>query len=466
MDFLYKFEAFCKEHKLLEKGDRILLAISGGVDSVVLLNLFYGIRDKWDLSLSVAHLNHRLRGREADRDEAFVRKLSEQKDLPFYSERRDVKAFAKIHRLSLEEAARKVRFEFLSALLSKIKYDRIALGHHANDQAETILMNLARGSGLRGLRGIQPIRGTVIHPLLFARKKDILSYAEQNELEYMTDTTNRDRDFLRNRVRWDVFPRLEATFGAHVVASICRAGNVCTEAEEFLEHSAHKAKDRIIVSQTRDEIILDIHEFFRYFKVVQKVALIQIIEDGFPRIEINASAIDRLIYLAEKGRSGNIVELNGGVTVVRSGDHIVLLKARQPLPETPVRVGQETDLSGIGLKFRSTLFGRDEAEISFTSDRNIEYLDYDKIANPLCLRSHRSGDKFVPLGMDRKKKVHDLFVDEKVPNYRRSSVPILVGGNHIIWIVGLRIDDRFKITDETQKILKVEIIPEAGRNHD
>lgn len=442
------------------------MAVSGGVDSVVLLNLFYCIRDKWNLSLSVAHLNHRLRGSEADRDENFVRKLSQQKDLPFYSERRDVKTYAKTHRLSLEEGARKVRFEFLNALLSKIKYDKIALGHHANDQAETILMNLARGSGLKGLRGIKPIRGTVIHPLLFAPKKDILSYAEQRGLEYMTDTTNQDRDFLRNRVRWDVFPKLEETFGSHVVASICHAGNVCAEAEEFLEHSAGKAKERIIVSQTRDEIILDIHEFFRYFKVVQKVVLIQIIEDAFPRIEINASTIDRLIYLAEKGRSGNIVELNGEVTVVRSGDHLVLLKARQPLPETPVRVGQETILSGIGLKFRSTLIVRNEAGIPFTSDSNIEYLDYDTIPSPLCLRPHRSGDKFVPLGMNRKKKVHDFFIDEKIPNYRRSSIPLLVGGDHIIWIAGYRIDDRFKITEETKKILKVEIIPDAGINHD
>ena len=166
MDFIQKFIAYIQKHSLLDKGEKVVVAVSGGIDSVVLLDLLRQIQQSWQLTLSVAHLNHGLRGKSADHDETFVKELTDRVKLPFYSQKEDVKAYVKKHRLSIEEGAREVRFSFLMSLLKTLKYDKLALGHHANDQAETILMNMIRGSGLRGLQGIRPIRGSVIRPLL------------------------------------------------------------------------------------------------------------------------------------------------------------------------------------------------------------------------------------------------------------------------------------------------------------
>jgi len=457
MNFSDQFEKFIKKHELLHEGDKVLLAVSGGMDSVVLLDLFLHITHSWNLELSVAHLNHGLRDKMADRDEAFVRNLAGSKGLHFYSRKVDVNQYCKVHKLSLEEGARNLRFEFLNSLMDRLKYDRLALGHQKNDQAETILMNLIRGSGLRGLGGIRPGRGRMIRPLLFATREQIQSYAEDRGLDNVDDVSNRDRRFLRNRVRLDVFPELEKATGHHAVTGFYRTGNACEEAEDYLKYSAREALKEIIVSRSKDEIILDIYKFLSYFKVVQKYVLFQIFEEEFPQEGISHFKIDRLLRLAEEGRSGGFLELANGGRVMRSRNRLVFLRKHLSIPEMPVPVGRQLNLSDIGLQFRSELLERKENKIVFTSERGIEYLDYDTISFPMHLRSFRQGDKFIPLGMAQKKKLHDFFIDEKIPVYRRTSIPLLVGEEEIIWVVGYRINDRFKVTGKTKKILKVEV---------
>lgn len=456
MDLLNRFNTFIRKQDLLKAGDRVLLAVSGGIDSVVLLDLCLRVRSWVDLTLAIAHVNHGLRGRLADRDEAFVRDLSRIQGLPFYSIKVNAKKYSKIQKLSPEEGAREVRFRFLESLLNRLEFDRLALGHQANDQAETILMNLLRGSGLRGLGGIRPKRDRIIHPLLFASRKEIESYAENQGLIFVDDASNRDRHFLRNKIRWDVIGKLEKLMGSRVVSSICRTGKLASETEEFLESMALKARRQITVSETSSEIVLDIPKFLHYTDAVQKTLIIQILEESFPQKRIRSSEILRILCLAEEGRSGGVVELENDVRVVRSRDDLAFVKKRPSLPQTPILVGQVVDLDDVGVRFRSSLFRKNEEDILFSKDSTVEYIDYDALTFPLALRSYYPGDWFIPLGMGGKKKLHDFFVDEGIPVYRRSSVPLLVGGENILWIVGHRIDDRFKVTEKTDRILKVE----------
>ena len=458
MDLIQKFIAYVQKHGILSKGEKVLVAVSGGIDSVVLLHLLRQIQPLWQLTLSVAHLNHGLRGPSADHDEAFVKELTDGLRLPFYSKKEDVKAYVKKHRLSLEEGARDVRFAFLMHLLKTLKYDKLALGHHANDQAETILMNIIRGSGLRGCQGMRPVRGSIIRPLLFAMKDEIESYAEQHKITYVVDESNMDRRFLRNRIRWDVLPALEKAVGAHVIPCICRTGDISSEAEVFMSDSARRARKRIVRKASQYEIILDIDKFLSYFKAVQKILLFQILEEEFRLKKITASKIDRLLYLAEKGRSGHRTQLDKDVMGIRSGDHLVITK-KKTLPEIPIRVDQSIDILGQDIRFQATLMEHNGRNDVFTEERTVEYLDYDTLSFPLRIRYFRQGDAFYPLGMGGKKKLHDFFIDEKVPNYRRMSVPLLLGGDDILWVVGYRIDDRFKVTDKTKKIVKIAVYP-------
>ena len=341
--------------------------------------------------------------------------------------------------------------------MDRLKYDRVALGHQKNDQAETILMNLIRGSGLRGLSGMRPKRGRMIRPLLFATREQIQAYAEDRGLDNVDDVSNRDRRFLRNRVRLDVFPVIEQALGRHAVSGFFRSGNICDEAEEYLRYSAREALKEIIISRSEDEIILDIYKFLSYFKVVQKYVFFQIFEEEFSQEEINHFKIDRLLRLTEEGRSGGFLELAHGGRVMKSRNRLVFLRKHPSIPEIPIPVGQQLNLSDIGLQFSSELLERKEDKIVFTSERGIEYLDYDTISFPMHLRSFRQGDRFIPLGMTQKKKLHDFFIDEKIPVYRRNSIPLLVGEGEIIWVVGHRISDRFKVTGKTKKVLKVEV---------
>lgn len=462
MDLLKKFEDFSRSLDLFEKGERILMAVSGGMDSVVLLDLFMRIRHSWSLTLAVAHVNHGLRGKEADRDEIFVRELSRRQGILFYSQKTNVREYAKVHRLSLEEAGRDVRFGFLGWVFDVLYYDRLALGHQANDQAETILMNLTRGAGLRGLGGIRPIRGHAIRPLLFATRKEVEEYARERQLCFVEDASNKDCRFLRNRIRWDVLGRLEEAVGAHVVSTICRAGRAASEADEYVESVARGIRRRIAKVQSQTEIILDIFKFLRYFKIVQKTVVVQVLREVYQnRDSWSASEIDRILCLAEGGRSGGVVELGCGIRVIKSRDRLIFLRNRPRIDEIEVQVGQFVDIKEIGIQFRAEVVSRKTKDIVYSNNPRIEYLDYDLLSFPLRIRSFRPGDSFVPLGMKGKKKLHDFFVDEKVPNYRRSSVPLLVGADGIVWVAGYRMDDRYKITEKTTHILKVEIHPHS-----
>jgi len=458
MDLLGAFEGFIQRNALLQKGDKIVVSVSGGMDSVVLLDLFLRIRSRWNLTLAVAHLNHGLRGLQADQDESFVRDWVRLKGLPFHSLKVDVKAYTKIHKCSIEQGARQVRFGFLKSVLNQLDFDRLALGHQANDQAETILMNLSRGAGLRGLRGICPKQGQVIRPLLFASRKAIEVYVKERKLRWVEDASNRSRYFLRNRVRMDVIRSMEKAVGGHAISGICRSGMAVQEVETFLDYAAKEARKQIILEKSPNEIILDIFKFLGYFKAVQKIVLIQLVEEIFQR-QVRSFEMERILHLAEKGKSGGIVEFDGEGQVVRSRNTLAIIKGRASFPPTIVHVGQTVEFSPARMQFRSDVLASGQRTIDFALDSNIEYLDYHAIRFPLMLRTFQAGDRFIPLGMKGKKKLHDFFVDEGVPNYRRSSVPLLVDRDHILWVAGFRINERYKVTERTEKILKVEIIP-------
>ncbi len=458
MTILNKFHQYVIEHSLINQRDAILVAVSGGVDSVVLLDLFLQIRSGFNLVLSVVHINHGLRGKQADRDEAFVRDWTRKNGLPFYSLKKDIKAYSKKEKLSIEEGGRIVRFDFFNALRKRLYYDKIALAHHAHDQAETIIMNLARGSGIRGLGGMRPKRNEIIHPLLFADKEDIVSYAHHRHLSYVEDYTNRDKILLRNRIRWGILRSWKEDFGSHIIRSISRTGMVMREAQAFIDFESRKALKKGVIHQSQNEIVLDIVKFLSYFKIVQKTMLIHLLREiDYPNQHLRSLEIETILRLIEKGRNGSVYRLKNHIMIVKQNNRISFAKIGPALKEIRIQIGQEYGIPDMHMRFQAECLTKKIKKGMFTNNRWIEYLDYDTLPLPLKIRSWIDGDWFIPLGMHGKKKLHDFFIDTKVPRYKRASIPLLVGGKDIIWIIGYRIDNRFKITDQTTQSLKVMI---------
>jgi tRNA(Ile)-lysidine synthase len=460
--FQTRFTACLQDERMVLRGQRILTAVSGGVDSVVMLDLFRTIADAWNLSLGVIHFNHGMRKKAAGLDESFVRDLARDYGLPFYSCLADVNGFTLREGLSLEEGARELRMRFLVEILERGVYDCVALAHQADDQVETVLMRLAQGAGIRGLGGIRWKRGFFIHPLLAFTRDEVESYALKKKLIFREDRTNKERIYLRNRIRRDVVPCLEKAMGHTVKTSIVRSASAIQDAERLVRRVAEEQEGGIVRRVGRAEIVLDIFPFLRYFKSVQITILSRILEElgGFEK-GIRRSTFQQILQLAEKGRSGSRIELAPGLTGIRDRRSLVFYRKLPSFHPIPVKAGETAALPGWGAKFRSGLIDMKISMKDRGTKPDCEYLDFDRLVPPLYIRTQYPGDRFIPLGMKGRKKLHDFFIDSGVPNYRRSSVPLLVDRNGIVWVMGFRIDERVKITRNTIRVLRVEYITES-----
>lgn len=468
IDLRDKFSWFVRKHNLIHPKEKILMAVSGGMDSMTLMDLMVSVRSSWNLCLWAVHVQHGIRGRSAETDEAFVNETCLRWGIPFISLKTDAAAYSRVKKISLETGARELRYAFFQSILDRLSLDRLALGHQADDQAETILLNLVRGAGLKGLGGMLPIRGRIIRPLLFSTREEIEEYVRQKKIDFRTDETNRDIRFRRNRMRWNVLGNLKKNFGGHVSVSICRAGIAVSEAEAVIHHEANHLLGRMVsyptsdvlpLSGTPDEIALDIHQFLNYFKGIQKSILIQIFQMFGPLQRLPSyHEIERILELVQTGRNGAAIQLGNGISVVKSDCRLVWKKARNGSKDIfAVEIGRKIEIVHTG-------FALSSETIEWKSNRRIPqnnthqaYLDWDQLQPPFQVRFFRPGDWFIPLGMKGKKKLQDYFVDMKIPKDRRSEIPLFLSKGRIAWVCGCRMDERFKIRKQTKNALKLEI---------
>ncbi len=449
---LQRFKTFIKDESLIAGGDNIILAVSGGYDSTVLLDLFFLIRAEYQLKFVIAHVNHCLRGINADRDEEFVRQTALKYDIQFFSEKVDVRQYAENNKLSIEQAARDLRLGYLNNLRRNINYDKIALGHNADDMAETIIMNLIKGYGLRGIRSIKPKNNYLIHPLLFATKKEITEYAEKRKLEHVEDMSNQDKTFLRNRIRHDILPVMINDFGQQAVQSICRSGKILSEIEEYIQYSTESALKHIILSESDEEIVLDINKFLGYFMAIKKSIIIHLLEKMYEKYTFNN--INSVLELIERGGSNKRVEIDKEGIVIKYSDKVFFTRKKKQITETKVVPDKWNSISEGNIKIKVSQV--EKIDNIKHKNRFIEFIDFDTVRLPFTVRSWIKGDKFIPLGMSGSKKLHDFFIDEGVVNFKRKRIPILTDKSKIIWIIGYRISEKVKITEKTKNILKLE----------
>ncbi|NQT24029.1 tRNA lysidine(34) synthetase TilS [candidate division KSB1 bacterium] len=456
--FHKKFVENNQKHSLYKVYDSILIGVSGGMDSMALLHILKTMREITPLTLAICHVHHGLRGKSADLDEIFVRNTASRSGIPFYGTRVDAVKYTKAHGLSPEEGARDLRHSVLEEVRERIGFDCIALAHQADDQAETILMNMARGSGIRGLGGIRPKRDRIIHPLLFASREEILSYTNRCHLSFRDDPTNRNKKFRRNQIRSEILTPLKAIYGSSLIHTIGRSGEHAQEILTFLEQEESKAWASVVREESNTEIVLDIYQFLRYFTSVQKALIEQAIQQLCPDFyNVSNTLFNRLVSLVQSRQSGRWIRINEIVRAAIHNNHLVFYKVLSPIQNQKVWPDSQFDIKEID---KVLILNKLEPGSLYSlkkKESQTEYIDFDKIQKPLHVRSFRPGDWFVPLGMEGKKKLKDYFIDAKIPAYKRQSIPLLVQDRDIICILGYRLDERFKVKSQTRNILKIKL---------
>lgn len=457
--FIERLRETLRRFELLGKGDRVLVALSGGPDSVALLYGLLALQAEFDLKLYVAHLNHKLRGKESNEDERFVKELTGQLKLKFFSKRIDVKKEAKKRKLSIEECARQVRYQYLEKLAERIKATKIATGHQADDQAETFLMRLLRGAGGAGLSGIRPKRGKIIRPLIQIKREEIEKFLKASRIPYRLDSSNYLTDYFRNKIRLSLLPLIKEKFSPKIVDILNRTADIISGQQEYVEKISEQILQNIGMKR-RNTIILASQEFISYDICLQREIIRLCVRELEGDLnQLTYESVERALNLTHQKKSGKKVQLVDRIWMEKSEKELVCYKEEKGREfDYPLTLPGAVDLKDRGIKIRAKIVNRRFAPKNiFTQNRNIAYLDWEKLKRPLRLRTRREGDRFSPLGMEGTKTLADFFIDAKVPHRLRGEVPILTSKGKIVWVVGYRIGDEFKVTDKTKRVLRVEV---------
>lgn len=459
MDFAERVYSTIDKYSMLRGGETVIVALSGGPDSVCLLHVMRRLSEDLKLSVSAVYVNHNLRAAEIPLEIEFCRRLCGDLGIEFFVKSVNVELLAHEQGLNKQEAARELRYSALEEAAFEGGADRIALGHNADDQAETFVMRLLRGSGPRGLSGIPVKRGNIIRPLIEIERGEIEEFLSREDLSFVVDSSNLKADYLRNRIRKTLIPALKE-FNPSFTETVLKSVTVLQEEERYFDVIVNKTLMKLISRKTGERIELFLIPMENLDVVVLRRVLRRAINETRGLKGIGFSHIEDIIGLIRKGSSGDRLCLPGNIRVIR--EYSLLVMTSEPVVTIATyTLDPPCDLviAGAGKVITASFEGgKDEA----ADGKSSVILDAAKISFPLTVRPRRRGDYFFPSGFGRRKKLQDFFVDEKVPRDERDSVPVVVSGDDIVWIAGYRADDRFKAAEGTERFLK--LIIRKGKN--
>jgi len=462
LEMVEQVRTLLRENIAFAPGEKVVVAVSGGMDSMVLLDIVDRLREALDIQLHVAHFDHQLRP-ESAADSRFVAAAARRRDLPCTQGCEDVGQHARQRCLSLEAAARRLRYQFLDQVAQEVGAGKIVLGHHADDQAETVLLRLVRGSGARGLGAMEVMReGRYLRPLLGFERRTLEAYAAAAGIEFREDASNRDLRFLRNRVRHELIPQLQQ-YNPSVVEALNRTATVLRDEDDFLEGIAREAAEAAIGEPVAcwgaaRKIILDASRFLGYHIAVQR-RVIRTLVQGLSTREgpFDFEHVEKVLECARQPDSG-LRPIAAGLGAQRRGERLILGRMNAP------RVAAEMDIPGeirvperrLSLRARlvpASCFAALKPELGGVRAA----FDAARVGEKLLLRSPRPGDRFQPLGMEGHKKLSDFLIDLKWPRILRDEVLLLIRGDEIVWVVGLRPGHPFRVRAATREIALVEL---------
>jgi len=474
--FIGNVLATIRRYDMLAPGDKVVAGVSGGPDSIALLHALYVLKDKLDISLHVAHLNHMLRGEAADEEAEYVQGLAARLGLPCTVEAVDVNEYAKNEKLSIELAARNVRYGFYRHTALDEGASKVALGHHAGDQAETVLLRLIRGTGLRGLGGIPPLRPldpasgiTVIRPLINATPVEIRSYCHEAQLVYYIDASNVSPVYLRNKIRHELIPHLEQDYNPRVIHTLSTTAELVQDDDDYISGRVCEMMGQITEVILPHEVIINIPALSRQHIAIQRRIIRQAVYELAGDLEdFESIHVEKVLELARSGKTGSRISLPGNLQARREYDRIILEWAEEEGFESALsedshpfeyvlRVPGDTEIVEAGITIEADIFNIEDKPglldtISLT-DHNEAYFDLGVITGHITVRNRRPGDRLSPLGMKGHKKLKDVFIDKKIPRNVRDRIPVIIWGTEILWVVGVCVSDFAKLSPTTEKVL-------------
>ncbi len=458
-----KVISYIKDNKLIKFGDKVLVALSGGPDSVCLLNILFELKEELNIDIGAAHINHLLRGDDAFKDEEYVIKICDEMGIPCFVTRVDINNYSKEHKLSSELAGRQVRYDFFEEIIKKENFNKIATAHNANDQAETILFRLMRGTGLEGLGGIKASRDNkIIRPILCLSRQEVEEYIQLKRLKPRIDKTNFEKIYNRNKIRLDILPYMQENFNGDIIQTLNRMSLLLQKDNEFLENLALNLYEKYCIGHD-DYFIIKKEMFKQEEPIVNRVLRHAVTTYSKSNYDFEMKHINEIFYLAQK-ESGKVVDLPNGIYAENIyGDVYIKNKKNKSVVNNKK---DEVLIRKCNVNEKIVCFDKVVFEFSIINDYKrddvslnqgnlIQYFDFDKINDNILIRKRIDGDKIIPLGMSGTKKLKDIFIDRKIHKEERDNIPILCFDKKVAWIMGIRISEEYKVTNQSKNILKI-----------
>ena len=453
---------------MIEPGDVVICAVSGGPDSMCLLDTLFMLSRELAISLHVAHLNHHMRGEEADKDAAMVVEFCRARGIPATVGHEEVFRLAEELKTGVEEAGRIARYRFFFSLRDEIGADKIALGHNMNDQAETVIMRLLRGSGTRGLSGIPPVNNGIIRPLIEVPRALTEQYCRERNLPVIKDVYNFDLTYRRNLVRHKILPELSRLFNPSLVETLSGVAEALRWDAEFLEKEAREAFLRDSFREGRITVVDE-----KAIALLPPAISSRVLEQAWRECAGDGGSLS-VDHIKDIMSENGTISLPGGIRATRERGFIAFYPPAPDIEDIQVCVPGCTDVPQLGLKVVTSVVRRDSLPGNLRVCRDVKkgenapfyilerkaFVDYNKCGRSIHLRTWRPGDRFMPLGMGgRQKKLQDFFVSLKVPRLFRDFVPVFTSGDEVVWVGGYRISERFKVDEGTTDVLEIEVMP-------
>ena len=456
-----KVKQYAEQWHMLKKEDRIIVGVSGGADSVCLLFVLKELKKEIPFELFVVHVNHQLRGESADSDELFVKELCQNWKIPFYAYSENVELIAKNRKQSTEEAGRDIRRTCFQKTLEEVNANKIALAHHKNDNAETLIMNLARGTGLKGMGGIRPVQGVYIRPLLCVSRMAIESYICEQNLTYCCDVTNESDDYTRNRIRNNVIPYLEREVNSAVVEHMGDTMEQLQQVQNFMEVSADKVFHETVVWENacclvKSKEFENLHIALKPIVLKKVLRLLSESERDIEQVHLQA-----MMELFRK-QVGKHIDLPYQLMAKRTYDGIKVQRKEEKDQEEfeqilHLQVGEEAEFIANGQKIYCKVLEYQQENYKCAQKAGKQCFDYDIIQNRLTVRTKRAGDYITIHPDGRTQKLKSFFINEKVPQDIRNQILLVADGSHILWIVGMRVNCAYQVSHKTKYVLEIQI---------
>ena len=504
-DLAFKVKKYLIRQKMIHQGETLAAAVSAGPDSVAMFFCLNKLKKDMGFNLAIFHINHMLRGEESDRDETFVKNMANSVGIPFYSTRVDVIQYKKKHKCSVQVAARELRYFHFNKLAVQHSISKVATGHTANDQAETVLMRMLKGAGLRGISGIPPMReNKYIRPLLEVTREEIERFLNQKKINFLTDSTNLKNNYLRNRIKNKLLPTLKKEFNPSIVRTLCRSSQTFRIEDSYISEMAQIEFNKIVLQKNPETLVLDASRFQTlHIALKKRIILDAIYEFSHSKKQVSLNIVENILRVIASNISGKSISVfndlifkyqynkiifqspekiatgkpikRRGAATKRACPELVegsyrsseqtkktCLKNKflqsNSIKQKKIMVPGKTKIKEIGKEIISTVMNKADIPKNFRDKGPFTaFIDYDFSKKEIFVRSREKGDRVSPLGIKGNKKLKDYFIDKKIPREERDSILLLTNKDSILWVVGHQISELARIKDDTKEVLMVEL---------